>query len=133
MREAQVLQGAIDRVVRYRERILLVEPHDQIARPPANHTVDSRDRTLLYDPSEKGPVRIVELGRHPGEGILMRPSGPCALNRITQSRSVWRSIPPIFAAFSREAPSSTPAIANSLRACAASFARFANWRTSPTV
>src|SRR2546423_11387671 len=64
MREAQVLQGAIDRVVRYRERILLVEPHDQIARPPANHTVDRRDRTLLYDPSEKGPVRIVELGRH---------------------------------------------------------------------
>src|SRR5438045_166073 len=64
MREAQVLQGAIDRVVRYRERILLVEPHDQIARPPANHTVDSRDRTLLYDPSEKGPVRIVALGRH---------------------------------------------------------------------
>src|SRR5207253_11330440 len=64
MREAQVLQGAIDRVVRYGERILLVEPHDQIARPPANHTVDSRDRTLLYDPSEKGPGRIVELGRH---------------------------------------------------------------------
>src|SRR5437660_4436404 len=23
-----------------------------------------RDRTLLYDPSEKGPVRVVELGRH---------------------------------------------------------------------
>src|SRR5439155_19175121 len=64
MREAQVLQGAIDRVVRYRERILLVEPHDQIARPPANHTVDRRDRTLLYDPSEKGPVRMVELGQH---------------------------------------------------------------------
>src|SRR2546423_15294212 len=65
MREAQVLQGAIDRVVRYRERIFLVEPHDQIARPPSNHTVDSRDRTLLYDPTEKGPVRIAELGRHP--------------------------------------------------------------------
>src|SRR5207302_10689696 len=109
MREAQVLQGAIDRVVRYRERILLVEPHDQIARPPANHTVDRRDRTLLYDPSEKGPVRIVELGRHARRRILMRPSGPCALNRITQSRSVWRSIPPIFAASARDAPSSTAA------------------------
>ena len=64
MREAQVLQGAIDRVVRHREPKLLVEPHDQIARPPANHAVDRRDRPLLHDPSEKGPVRIVELGRH---------------------------------------------------------------------
>ena len=33
------------------------------------------------------------------------------------------SMPPIFAASSREAPSSTAAIANSRRACAASFAR----------
>jgi hypothetical protein len=38
--------------------------------------------------------------------MLMRPSGPCSLNRITQSRNVWRSIPPIFAASSRETPSS---------------------------
>src|SRR5262245_61604531 len=35
-------------------------------------------------------------------------------------------MPPIFAASSREAPSSTAAIANSRRACAASFARWAN-------
>src|ERR1700675_1849575 len=26
--------------------------------------MDRRDRTLLYDPGEKGPVRIVELGWH---------------------------------------------------------------------
>jgi hypothetical protein len=38
-------------------------------------------------------------------------------------------MPPIFAASSREAPSSTAAIANSRRACAASFARWANRRT----
>src|SRR6476659_2085945 len=42
-------------------------------------------------------------------------------------------MPPIFAASSREAPSSTAAIANSRRACAASFARWANRRTSPAV
>ena len=65
--------------------------------------------------------------------MLMRPSGPCSLNRITQSRSVWRSIPPILAASSREAPSSTAAIARSRRACAASFARFAIRRTWPAV
>ena len=36
-------------------------------------------------------------------------------------------------ASSREAPSSTAAIANSRRACAASFARWAKRRTSPAV
>src|SRR5215469_7424790 len=73
------------------------------------------------------------LGGAPGEGMLVRPSGPCSLNRITQSRNVWRSIPPISAASSREAPSRTAAIASSRRACAASFARLANRRTSPAV
>ena len=29
--------------------------------------------------AEKGFVRVVELGRPPGEGMLMRPSGPCSL------------------------------------------------------
>src|SRR5262249_36342207 len=42
-------------------------------------------------------------------------------------------LPPIVAASSREAPSSTAAIANSRRACAASFARWAKRRTSPAV
>jgi hypothetical protein len=36
----------------------------------------------------------------PGEGMLISPSGPRSLNRITQSRRVWRSIPPVFAAAS---------------------------------
>ena len=36
MREAQVLQGAVDGVVRNRQPKLLVQPHDQIARPPAH-------------------------------------------------------------------------------------------------
>jgi hypothetical protein len=38
------------------------------------------------------------------------------LNRITQSRSVCRSIPPMVAAAVREAPSSTAAIASRRRA-----------------
>src|SRR6516165_7759324 len=75
----------------------------------------------------------LSLGGAPGEGMLVRPSGPCSLNRITQSRNVWRSIPPILAASFREAPSRTAAIASSRRACAASFARLANRRTSPAV
>src|SRR6516162_553516 len=51
----------------------------------------------------------------PGAGTLIRPSGPCSLNRITQSRSVCRSIPPTLAASARDAPSSTAAIARSRR------------------
>src|SRR5262249_53179519 len=32
MREAQLLEGAIDRIVRHRESELLIQPHDEIAR-----------------------------------------------------------------------------------------------------
>jgi hypothetical protein len=62
MRETQVLQSAIDRVVRHRERKLLVQPHDQIARPPAHHAVDCRNRPLRHDPREKSLVGVVKLG-----------------------------------------------------------------------
>ena len=63
MREAQVLQGAIDGVVRHREPELVMQPHDQIAGPPAHHAVDRRDRAFVHEPAEKGFVRVVELGR----------------------------------------------------------------------
>src|SRR5204863_507623 len=65
MREAQVLQGAIDRVVRHRERKLLVEPHDQIARPPANHAV--RDSEI---PGESAAPRVGISGPKPLEWII---------------------------------------------------------------
>ena len=67
MREAQVLEGAIDRIVRHREPKLLMQPHDQIARPPAHHAMDRSDRALLYDPGEKGLMNGVELGWRPPE------------------------------------------------------------------
>src|SRR5262249_60511113 len=57
-------------------------------RPPPHHAMDRRDRTLLYDAARKALCLELSLGGTPGEGILMRPSGPCSLNRITQSRSV---------------------------------------------
>ena len=50
------------------------------------------------------------LGGAPGEGMLMRPSGPCSLYRITQSRNVWRSIPPIFAASSAKPRRAQPQV-----------------------
>src|SRR5260221_10268456 len=60
MREAQGLEGTIDRIVRYREPELLMQPHDQIARPPAHHAMDRSDRALLYDAGEKGLMRSEE-------------------------------------------------------------------------
>ena len=44
---------------------------------------------------------FVSLPGAPGDTLLMRPSGPYSLNRITQSRSVCRSMPPVFAASCR--------------------------------
>src|SRR4029078_8753168 len=63
MREAQVLQGAIDGVVRYREPELLMQASNQIAGPPGRQAWDRRYRPLLHDPAEKGFVRVVELRR----------------------------------------------------------------------
>src|SRR5262249_39586983 len=106
----QVLEDAIDRIVRHRKSELLIQPRDEIARPPAHHAMDRRDRTLLYDAGEKGLVPGVELGRHSRRrdidetvrSLLVEPDHP-----------VPQSMPPIVAASSREAPSSTAAIANS--------------------
>ena len=56
-----------------------------------------RQRTTPYTagigPSSTSRTRkalcfLPSLGGTPGEGMLMRPSGPCSLNRITQSRNV---------------------------------------------
>jgi hypothetical protein len=57
----------------------------------------------------------------PGEVPSISPSMPCALKACTQSRNVWRSMPPIRAAALRLTPSRTPASANSRRAWLASL------------
>src|SRR5262249_58290289 len=88
MEKARLLGGAIDWVARHREPDLLIHPHDQTA---------PRQRTTPWiagiGPSStrrarKASCMALSLGGAPGEGILMRPSAPSALNRITQSRSV---------------------------------------------
>src|SRR5215203_4536095 len=48
-------------------------------------------------------------GRWPFDQLSLSPSGPRSLKRCTQSRSVWRSMPPIRAASARLIPSSTAA------------------------
>src|SRR5262249_51167071 len=65
MPEAQVLEGALDRIARHRKPELLIQPHDQIARPPPDRAMDRSARSLICEPGEKVLVRGVELGRHP--------------------------------------------------------------------
>ena len=52
-----------------------MQPHDQIARPPAHHAMDRRDRTLFHDSSEKGLVHGVELGQHSWRRMIGRTRG----------------------------------------------------------
>ena len=63
MREAQVLQAAIDRIVRDRDAELLVEPHDQIAGPPAHDAIECRDRAVFHKASEECFMFVCQLRR----------------------------------------------------------------------
>ena len=69
-------------------------------------------------------------GLGPSVQLSMRPSRPDPLKRWTQSRSVWRSIPPIFAAEPRSMPSRTAASDKSRRLSLTFFDRRANARSS---
>jgi hypothetical protein len=60
MRKAQVLQGAVDRIVRNRDAELLVEAHDQIAGPPAHDAIHRRDRPFLHETHKKRLVLLAE-------------------------------------------------------------------------
>jgi hypothetical protein len=84
MREAQVLQGTIDGVVRHRDPELLMQPHDQVAPAPAHHTMDRRDRALMDDPGEKGLVAVIELGGSNGAPLGI--SDELRSTQLTKSR-----------------------------------------------
>src|ERR1700747_252992 len=72
----------------------------------------------------------LRIGGLPGALRGLSPSGPSALNRITQSRTIWSVTPPIFAASLRLMPSRIEASANSRRTCTASSQRRARPRKS---
>jgi hypothetical protein len=74
MCEAQVLERAIDRVVGNRDAELFMQSHDQIARSPAHHAMDRRDRAFLHNPRKKRPVRVGQLARPPRR--LIEPDHP---------------------------------------------------------
>jgi hypothetical protein len=87
----------------------------KIDAPPAHDAVDLSVGTRL----DNGGQFSLLVRRQPRVGPLAqasnRPSGPALLNRWTQSRSVWRSMPPIRAASARFIPSRTAASDNRRR------------------
>ena len=73
---------AIDRIVRDRDADLLMEPHDQIAGPPAHDAIDAGIGLSSTRRARNALCSFVTLPGAPGDTLLMRPSGPCSLNRI---------------------------------------------------
>ena len=63
MREAELVQSAVDRVVRHRQPELFVQSHDQVASPPTHHPMDRGDRAFLDNPSvaaREKAVRVID-------------------------------------------------------------------------
>ena len=99
-------QLAAQRLLDDRHAIFVEQPLDQIYDPPAHHTMRRRDRALL-DNLGKRPLML--WAKHwtgtGGFAIEHKPSGPLALKRSTQSRTVCKPTPPTCAAARRVPPS----------------------------
>ena len=65
----------------------IMQPHDQIAGPPAHHAVGRRDWALVHDSAEKGFVHVVELGRRARRRDVRFGNPP----RVTQSERWYYS------------------------------------------
>ena len=102
----------------------------QVDPAPPDHAVHGPVRAGLDERGDLSalPLRQARLGTL-GPAVR-RPSGPYALNRCTQSRSVCRSMPPIRAASVRFMPSMTAASDRSRRLWLAFFAAPASRRSS---
>ena len=130
MREAELLQKLSD-IARVKvDAEPLGDDALEVDPPPAHHAVLLAIRPGLDDLRELGPLLLRRRGLGPAVQLSMRPSGPKALKRWTQSRSVCRSMPPIFAAAPRSIPSRTAAKDRSRRLWLASFERRASARSS---
>ena len=107
-----------------RDDALEVEP------APAHDPILLTIRTRLDDLRELSQLLRERRGLGPSVQLSTRPSRPDPLKRWTQSRKVWRSIPPIFAAELRSMPSRTAASDRSRRLWLASFDRRASARSA---
>ena len=102
----------------------------EVDPPPAHDAVDLPIRTGLDDRANWASCSAERRGLGPSVQLSMRPCGPEALKRWTQSRKVWRSMPPIFAAAPRSIPSLIAASDRSRRLWLTVFDRRANARSA---
>src|SRR6202020_1372888 len=100
----------------------------EVEPTPAHDAVLLTIRTRLDDLRELSQLLRGKKRLGPSVQLSTRPSGPDPWKRWTQSRSVWRSIPPIFAAEPRSMPSRTAASDRSRRLWLTFFHRRASPR-----
>ena len=81
-------QFAAQRLLGDDDAEFLENPLAEIDDPPAHDPVNRRDRAALDDRGERGAMRVVQPRRLSGGLRSIKPSGPCALNFITQSRTI---------------------------------------------
>ena len=113
--KAECLEQLANRALVIMHAEALLDHALEIHPAPAHDAVDGPIRTCL----DKLSQLLLLGGGKPGLGTFdqmsLSPSGPCSLNPCTQSRSVWRSMPPIRAASVRFIPSRTAASDNKRR------------------
>src|ERR1700692_1312909 len=115
-------QHAAQRLLGDDDAEFLENPLAEIDDPPAHDPVNRRN---WAERGERGAMRVVQPRRLPSALRSIRPSGPCALNLTTQSRTTCSPTPPIFAASVRLGLVVIGAKARSARASRPVFDRFA--------
>lgn len=102
----------------------------QIDAPPAHHAVNRQVRSRLDNLREFGLLFRRQARRGAAIPGILQSVGAILVEACTQSRSVWRSMPPIRAASSRLIPSMIPASDNKRLLWLTSFAAFASRRSA---
>src|SRR5829696_3795009 len=95
----------VQRLVGHRDPELLPQPLARVDEAPAHHAVDAGVGPLSITAASAARCVSFSRGGCPGALRSASPSGPRALNRSTQSRTICSVTPPILAASVRDAPS----------------------------
>ena len=130
--EAELVQDLAHRALVIGDTEALGDEALQVDPAPAHDAMHGPIRADLDDLGQFGPLLEAERrdGR-PLDQVSFSPSGPRSLKRWTQSRRVWRSMPPIRAASVRLIPSRMAARDNRRRLWLAFFVVAARRRSSP--
>jgi hypothetical protein len=130
MREAELVQKFGDIAGMEVDAEPLGDDPLEVDPPPAHDAVPLAIRIGLDDQGKLGQLLFRQAGLGAPGPVVDEPIRAQALKRWTQSRSVCRSMPPIFAAAARSMPSRTAASDRSRRLWLTVFDRRANDRSS---